>query len=69
MSHDPLPISTCLPEADTGTKPSFDAIREGNIRTGLEFFQTGQPFIPCYVANGWLYSYRYVAEHARVTAL
>lgn len=32
----------------------FNAIRHGNVSTGLDFFQTGQPFIPSYVANGWL---------------
>ena len=54
MCHNPLPTSICLSEVEMGTEPSFDAIREGTIRTGLDFFQTGQPFIPCYVANGWL---------------
>lgn len=34
--------------------PDLDAIRIGNVVTDLAFLQTGQPFVPPYVANGWL---------------
>ena len=31
-----------------------DLIRIGNVHSDLAFLNTGQPFIPCYLANGWI---------------
>jgi hypothetical protein len=47
------------------SRPGIDGIQGSTLMPHLAYVANRQDV--WYVANGWLYSYRYVAEHARVT--
>ena len=47
-------------------RPGVDGVRGSTLMQHLAHVANRKDV--WYVANGWLYSYRYVAEHARVVA-